>query len=309
LASSASIAVGVNVLLAAANAFGQADAPPPPAIDAPPPAAEAPPPAADTAPVATFPVEPAAPAAAPAAPPPLKSANPKLRRLPNRSRAGAEEAAPAAGAPAPALQQQGALPSQPPAPGEPTPSTAGAPARDNGPLGDPPEYTGRKQHQWGVMLDVGVPDGVVASALYRPIRWARVNAGLGFNAVSPGIRIGGALVPFGTGPFASVDFGHYFGGDANGLARTFAADHEDSVLLKDVGYDYVNLRLGLELGGERFVFIMKGGFTYLWTTIHHVDELLDSNAGADGQTSVTVGEDPVLTAWAPSLDLGAAFFF
>lgn len=169
----------------------------------------------------------------------------------------------------------------------------------------------RKPGPWGVMLDLGVPDGVMVSGLYKPIEWARVNAGLGYNGVSLGMRIGGALVPFGTGPFFGVDFGHYFGGDANKLARTFAGpEYEDAAVLEDIGYDYMNLRLGLELGGDRFAFIMRGGFTFLRMAIHNLDETIqDATQDSGSTTRISLREDPVVTGVAPTFDLGFAVYF
>jgi hypothetical protein len=244
-----------------------------------------------------------APVAAPAAAPVKQGGNPKLKRLPTRNRnADGDAAAPATGAmPAPLAAPvsgpgdvPGVYPGSNPGADQAMESNA-ASAKDEGP------------GPFGIMLDVGVPDGVMLSGMYKPIRWARANLGLGFNGVSPGIRIGGALVPFGTGPFFGLDLGHYFGGDANGLVRTFASDHEDIAVLENVGYDYMNLRLGLELGGKRFIFLVRGGFTFIRSTIHHLDSLIDEG-NANSTTTVSVGEDPVLTGVGPSLDLAFGFY-
>jgi hypothetical protein len=310
-------ALGLSVtVLSASLASAQGDAPPPPAVDAPPPpAADAPPPApapAEAPPTGTaaFPTVAEAapapdappPAAAPPAPAPAKQAgNPKLKRLPNRNRS--LDAASPAGAGVAA----GAAPLAAPVggPGEPPgayPGGSADPARDQAASTGAEADAERRPGPFGVMFDIGVPDGIMLSGMYKPIKWARASAGLGFNGVSPGLRIGGALVPFGTGPFFALDLGHYFGGDANGLVRTFSSDHENIAVLKDVGYDYMNLRLGAEFGGERFVFLVRGGFTFIRSTIHHLDSLIDEADSGDSTTTVSVGEDPVLTGVGPSLD-------
>src|SRR5690606_24022770 len=53
---------------------------------------------------------------------------------------------------------------------------------------------------FGAMFDLGGPDGSTLSFVYRPIDIARVHAGLGYNGVSPGLRLGGEYLPLGWGP-------------------------------------------------------------------------------------------------------------
>jgi hypothetical protein len=171
------------------------------------------------------------------------------------------------------------------------------------------EAEGRAQAQprkYGVMLDLGVPDGVVTSFVFRPIKMARVHAGLGYNGISPGLRLGAAFLPFGWGPSLDLDYGHYFEGDANGLVSMIAgANEKSSELLSSVGYDYVNLRAGMELGGDRFTFLVRGGLSWVHTTLHNIDSLLAPEDGAsNGNTQISLPQDPVLNAFAPSLQLG-----
>src|SRR3989442_4804519 len=71
----------------------------------------------------------------------------------------------------------------------------------------------------GVMADVGLPDGAGASLVVRPMKWLRVTGGGTYNMISSGVRAGASLLPFGWGPSLSVEGGHYFDGDANGLVR------------------------------------------------------------------------------------------
>src|SRR5438477_8211508 len=100
----------------------------------------------------------------------------------------------------------------------------------------------------GLMTDAGLPDGVNGSLVFRPARWVRAHVGGGYNMISSGVRGGVTLAPFGWGPSVSLEGGHYFEGNANGLARKAAgADFKDSAVLERVGYDYANGHLGLEL--------------------------------------------------------------
>jgi hypothetical protein len=169
----------------------------------------------------------------------------------------------------------------------------------------PPAHPPRK---YGAMLDVGLPDGIVTSFVFRPLPEARVHAGIGYNGISPGLRLGGEYLPFGWGPSLGLVYGHYFEGDANGLVGSFAGESDENAkeLLKSIGYDYVNLRVGMEFGGDRFTFFMRGGISWLHMTIHHMDALLEQSDGAatNGSTTITITEDPVLNAFAPTLNLG-----
>lgn len=168
------------------------------------------------------------------------------------------------------------------------------------------ETSPKKDRQFGAMLDLGVPDGTMLSFVYRPIRMARFHAGAGYNGISPGLRIGGAFLPFGAGPSISLDYGHYFEGDANGIIGMFGGDsREGRVLLESVGYDFVNLRAGVDLGGDRFTFFARGGVSWVRTTIHQFDALLDPpDSSQSANTTITITEDPVLNLFAPSLQLG-----
>jgi hypothetical protein len=171
------------------------------------------------------------------------------------------------------------------------------------------EAEGRAKAQprkYGAMLDLGVPDGVIASFVYRPHKMARVHAGLGYNGISPGVRVGAAFLPLGWGPSLDLDYGHYFEGDANGLVGMFAGvAEEDRALLSSVGYDYVNLRAGMEFGGDRFTFLVRGGLSWVHTSIHNIESVLQpKNGSTNGNVTISIPEDPIVNAFAPSLQLG-----
>jgi hypothetical protein len=115
--------------------------------------------------------------------------------------------------------------------------------------------------RFGVMADAGVPDGANASLVFRPLAWLRAHGGGGANTISKGVRAGVTLLPFGAGPSATLEAGHYFDGDANGLAQRFAGSTFSSPLLERVGYDYANAHLGLDFGTRRVVFYLHGGMS------------------------------------------------
>jgi hypothetical protein len=167
--------------------------------------------------------------------------------------------------------------------------------------------TPKREPLFGVMMDAGVPDGANASLVFRPLSWLRAHGGGGTNMVSKGVRIGATLLPFGAGPSATLEAGHYFEGDANGLAQRFAGSAFSSPLLERVGYDYANAHLGLDFGSRRAVFYIHGGMSYIRATIHNFDSVVASEAsanGGNGSTEVSVKADPIVKAWVPSAKLG-----
>jgi hypothetical protein len=202
----------------------------------------------------------------------------------------------------------------PPAPplGEQTPAIVSTPiASTPAPTADTASATApasetKKKRMFGAMFDLGVPDGTTLSGVFRPVDLARVHAGIGYNGVSPGLRLGGEFLPLGHllnwGPSLGFVLGHYFEGDASGLAGMFGeVDDDTSKLLEKVGYSYFALRGGIEFGGDRFTFFTRGGISWISTTIHQLDEIIQPDPSTN--TTVTVS-DPELNAVVPTLQLG-----
>ena len=161
----------------------------------------------------------------------------------------------------------------------------------------------------GLMVDAGLPDGMNASLIYRPTDWLRTHAGGGYNMISPGIRAGVALIPFGVGPSLTLEAGHYFDGNANGLARKIAgASYKDNAILERIGYDYANAHLGLEFGSQRVTFYIHGGMSYFRAAVHNVDKMIQQQTNSSdlggSDTTVSVKQDPIIKAWTPSAKLG-----
>jgi len=156
----------------------------------------------------------------------------------------------------------------------------------------------------GVMADVGLPDGAGASLVYRPMKWLRVTGGGTYNMISSGVRAGASLLPFGWGPSLTVEGGHYFDGDANGLVRKFAgASYQSNAVLERVGYDYANAHLGLDLGYRRVTFFIHAGMSFIRASVHNIDQAIQSDSGSSS-TTVAVKQDPIIRAFTPSAKLG-----
>lgn len=192
-------------------------------------------------------------------------------------------------------------PAEAPALGEPSPTVLSTPPTTVQDNGEATEGEAKKPRMFGAMFDLGVPDGTTLSFVYRPIDIARLHAGLGYNGVSPGLRIGGEYLPFGWGPSIGIAYGHYFEGDANGIASMFGDPGEASAVLDSVGYSYFALRAGMEFGGDRFTFFARGGISWISTTIHDLDAVMEPDAESNMTISIA---DPELSALVPTLQLG-----
>jgi len=159
----------------------------------------------------------------------------------------------------------------------------------------------------GVMADAGAPDGANGSVVYRPSSWLRSYVGGGTNLIGKGFRGGLTLVPFGSGPSASIEAGHYSARDANGLARRFAGPTFGSPALERVGYDYANFHVGLDFGSRRATFFIHGGMSYIRASVHNMDQVVASSMSANdgsGTTEISFTKDPIVRAWLPSVKLG-----
>jgi hypothetical protein len=160
----------------------------------------------------------------------------------------------------------------------------------------------------GLMVGAGIPDGATGSAVFRPFSWVRGEAGLSYNMISKGVRAGATLLPFGSGPSGTLEAGHYFNGNANGIARSIAgAGFHDSAILQSVGYDYVNAHLGLDFGTRRVVFFLHGGMSYIRATVHNVNEQIAGSTGSSN-TTVSFNQDPTVRVVTPSAKLGFIFY-
>jgi hypothetical protein len=167
----------------------------------------------------------------------------------------------------------------------------------------------RQAETWprlGAMVDVGVPDGLIGSVVVRPVKWARFYGGGGSNSVSKGWRGGLALIPFGSGPSLSVEYGSYAPGNANGLVRSMTGgSFSGSPLLDKLEYSYANAHAGLEFGGKYVTFFVHGGVSMVWAQLKGGSGTV-ADTGTD--TVVQVSSDPRIKAFGSSLKVGLIVF-
>lgn len=182
-------------------------------------------------------------------------------------------------------------------------------AQDSGVSSEASGDTGPAFRRFGVLLDVGVPDGVAVSAVVRPLEWLRLNGGITSNTLSFGLRGGISLVPLSTlvSPSLNADFGHYFDTSYNKLVdRLGGSGFQTQAPIEDVGYNYASASVGLEVGSpNRFAAYLRVGLSYASLSIEDAEALLQD-----------VADDPDITAkplslrfTTPSIKLGFLFYF
>jgi hypothetical protein len=162
------------------------------------------------------------------------------------------------------------------------------------------------------MLDAGLPDGAMLSAVYRPWPFLRVQAGGGTNSVSAGFRGGLAVLPFTAGPSLTVEGGWYFEGDVTGPVQQVTGSGNAKAMAQRLGYQFANLHVGVDFGEDSVFFFLHGGASYVRTELHGANRAFGSvttDASGAPVTTFTINSDPVITAWVPSAKCGLIVFF
>jgi hypothetical protein len=162
--------------------------------------------------------------------------------------------------------------------------------------------------RWGLATDVGLsgimPDAALLLAM-RPVPWLRMHAGGAYNGFALGVRGGASLVnPFVIPLSLTCEGGHFFEGDANKAVRWFTSDVQDIASLRRFSYDYLNVMGGLEMQGHHLGFYVRGGLTWMRTTIKDFEQSVHDVAQVDLQAS-----DPKVSYRGPTLRLGTTYFY
>ncbi len=194
----------------------------------------------------------------------------------------------------------GAAPAAPAPPFFPAPAAPAAPA-----VAAPavPPAASAAPGNWGAGVDLGVsgvlPDfGLLAT--WRPYPWVHAQAGVGWNAISLGLRGGATVInPWFVPLSLTGEVGHYFEGDANDRIESLTGRDSDLAVLRKVSYSYANALVGLTTSGQHFVFYFRAGVTRLWATVKGFQETVSELAGTPMETS-----DAELSYYGPTVKLG-----
>ena len=227
-------------------------------------------------------------------------------------------ALPAINAPPPAGEPPDGVPSAPPPVSEPAPPPPPPPpstARtvfpihlqgasdlpDHGPTPKTPRH-----RTFGMSMDVGAPDGAALGLVVRPhFDWLRISGAVTHNGIAPGLRLGVTLDPiaFPIAPTFTVEGGHYWQGTIPMV--------QDS---PDVGYNYANFHLGLEIGNRStFRFFLRGGASWIDVNTANFKGSSGTNGMVSANGSSTTGSgfgNPTFNGWlAPTGKLGFSLYF
>jgi hypothetical protein len=160
------------------------------------------------------------------------------------------------------------------------------------------------------MLDAGVPDGAVISAVFRPVAPIRFTLGGAYNVAGYGVRggIGWTPVRWAISPTLSLEVGRHFASDLTWIVdESSGVPEEVRPLLEEVGYSYASAQIGLEIGSARGVsLVVRAGLSYFWTTVQGVARSVEAAGGTSATVEVA---DPVLRATLPSVKVGLLYYF
>lgn len=164
--------------------------------------------------------------------------------------------------------------------------------------------------RWGLLVSGGVPEGLAASVVFRPVPEVRLYAGPMWNYVGWGAQAGVTIIPWqlGISPFLSLEAGRYFAADVSFLAGTAGGVPEDiEPLLKHVGYDYASAHLGIEIGTrDAFALVVEAGLSYLTLT---ASGTASSQIDVNGTPATVTFSDPHVRGTAPSVRVGVQTWF
>jgi hypothetical protein len=191
---------------------------------------------------------------------------------------------------------------------DPAPGPAAPAAEETATASPPPPPAEAPLPKIGLRLGLGGPDGATASLVVRPLPSLRVQAGMAWNYLGWGVQGGVAVTPFrwAVSPVLEASYGHFFGADLNKVIKDVPEELQS--LASDVGYDYLNGQVGIELGSPSgFTFSLGVGLSYFWSDIPGTSTTVQ-NPGTPDEATVTI-VNPSLRAVIPSFRLGMLFYF
>jgi hypothetical protein len=159
---------------------------------------------------------------------------------------------------------------------------------------------------YGVMGDVGLPDGLVASFAYRLHDHFDGHLGLGHNSNSFGARAGAAWLPLRrtVSPYLALEGGWYLQGDTADWHRSTARSAGlDDKTLERVGYRFLNGHLGARFGTATAAFTLQAGVSFIDATAHII------KPKPDYQPPVDLYRETVVHVWGLSGRAGLIYWF
>lgn len=147
----------------------------------------------------------------------------------------------------------------------------------------------------GMDLGVGVPSGISAGLVLRPIYFARFEFAGTYNLIAPGGMVGITLdpVPFAVSPVLTGECGATFSGPVPFMTNPISVE-----------YKYCDALGGIGFGNWRvWRFELKGGMSYVDMQTHNFNNAVGSN---DASTSMG---DPRMRGWIPAAKINFTLMF
>lgn len=161
--------------------------------------------------------------------------------------------------------------------------------------------------RYGIMGDLGLPDGMVGSFAYRAHQHVGAHVGLGHNTNSFGLRAGAAWLPLApavVAPYLALEGGLYFSADTAGWLRSAAKSAGlDDKTLERLGYRYANLHLGARFGRGAAAFYIQGGVSFISATAGII------KPKPNYEPPVDLYRETVVHVWTLSGRAGLVYFF
>lgn len=162
--------------------------------------------------------------------------------------------------------------------------------------------------RFGAELAVGLPSGAEVAPFIRPTRWLQLQGALAHDGAAfglgGGLMLGALEAPF--TPTLSFGAGHFFRGDMSGsLSQVAGLDLSRYPSARSFDFDHVDLQPGLLFGFPSMQFFLRGGVSWVHSTLHDFGASLQV---ATGDATLTA-QDPTITAWIPSARAGLLFAF
>jgi hypothetical protein len=153
----------------------------------------------------------------------------------------------------------------------------------------------KSEHKnFGLAVDVGVPDGLAIGFAAKPnVPWLRLELAATYNILAPGIRGGVTIDPinFFIAPTFTLEAGHSFYGTIPSKSA-------------QVDLTYVNFHPGVEFGTQKsFRFFIHAGPTFINATGNNLESLFDNS-----QLNVKLNNTSVNGWITPTAKMGFVYF-
>lgn len=161
----------------------------------------------------------------------------------------------------------------------------------------------KQDRRLGIMVDVGLPDGLGINFVVRPVSWFQLHAGGDCLVYTGGIR-GGISFAIPTGsrvsPSLTFDIGYQFPRDLNWLIGT------NTPWLQHVGFMYGDLQVGIEIKiKQNWNLFFHAGVSYLRGSLGDVQ----GTTQISGKSISFQILENTETAIIPSLKFGFIYYF